>query len=322
MKEGAMQKAIAPDTRATGRSIGSARSRPALSRTTRRRYLLFILLVTPAFLLRLVTAAYPILQTIYLSFTNLSLLDGTNEFIGLQNYQRLPSNYGVKGAIDFTFILVVGSTTLTLVTGMAVAHLLNANFRGRGFARTINLIPWAIPTIVAGYVFRWLLDDQFGLITNWVYQLTGTHWVVFINPISARLAVILVSVWKDAPFMAIVFLAGLQGVPMEVYDAAKVDGANSWQRFWRITIPLIMPLTITMGLFRLVWSLGGFDLVYGVTQGGPGVATSVLALQVFREGISFFKFGFASSISVVLFVIVAVIGLIGLWLYRKADVNY
>jgi multiple sugar transport system permease protein len=134
--------------------------------------------------------------------------------------------------------------------------------------------------------------------------------------------VILVFAWKNAPFVAIVMLAGLQGVPMDIYDAAKVDGANAWQRFWRITLPLIMPLTVTMVLFWMVWSLANFDLVYGLTQGGPGVATSVLALQIFREGIMFFKFGFASALSVILLILVAILGVFGLWLFRKAEVNY
>jgi multiple sugar transport system permease protein len=294
----------------------------ALPKATRRRYLLFLLLIAPAFLLRLTTAAYPILQTIYLSFTDLNLIKNTHAFVGLQNYVAVANDYGVRGALHFTIMLVVGSTILDLAVGMLVALLLNASFRGTRFARTINLIPWAIPTIVAGYAFRWLLDDQFGLIPYWVNQISGAHLVAFISPISAQAAVILVYVWKDAPFMAFVFLAGLQGVPMDVYEAAKVDGANGWHRFWRITLPLVMPLAITMGLFRLVWSLGGFDLVYGLTQGGPGVATSVLALQVFREGIMFFKFGFASAISVILLIIVAIVGGIGLWLFRKTEVLY
>jgi multiple sugar transport system permease protein len=222
----------------------------------------------------------------------------------------------------FTVMLVVGATLLELIVGMLIALLLNSAFRGRGFARTINLIPWAIPTIVAGYAFRWLLDDQFGLVPVWIQQLTGIHFVAFIAPTSAQLMVILAHVWKDAPFMAIVFLAGLQGVPLDLYDAAKVDGANAWHRFWGVTLPLLMPLTITMVLFRLVWSLGSFDLVYGMTQGGPGVATSVLALQIFRQGILFFKFGFASAISVVLLVLVGLAGVVGLWLFRKTDVAY
>lgn len=294
----------------------------ALSKAVRRRYLLFILLVAPAFLLRLSTAASPILQTIYLSFTNLSVLKGTNEFVGLQNYRDMGSDYSVQGSITFTIIYVLASGVLQLMVGMLIALLLNVTFSGRGFARTINLIPWAIPTIVAGYVFRWLLDDQFGMIPHWIYMLSGERMVTFISPTGAKLAVILVNVWKDAPFIAIVFLAGLQGIPLDVYDAARVDGANAWQRFWSITMPLVMPLVITMGLFRLVWSLASFDLVYGLTFGGPGVATSVLALKIFQEGILFFKYGFASALSVVLLILVAIIGLVGLTLFRRTEVTY
>lgn len=294
-----------------------------LSRTSvRKRYLLFLLLIAPAFILRIITAAYPILQTIQLSFTSMDLINGTNSFVGLKNYQAMLSDYGVQGALSFTTLLVVASTALDLIVGMLIALLLNSAFHGRGFARTINLIPWAVPTIVAGYVFRWFLDDQFGLLTTWIFQLSGVHVVAFINDLSAKLVVIFAYVWKDAPFIAVIFLAGLQGVPVELYDAAKMDGANSWHRFWLITIPLIMPLTVTMGMFRLLWSLGNFDLVFGLTAGGPGVSTSVLALQIFRTGILFFKFGMASAISVVLLIFVALIGLFGLWLFRKTEVTY
>lgn len=293
-----------------------------LAPAVRRRYLLFLALILPAFLLRFATAAYPILQTVSLSLTNLNALKNTNDFVGLQNYLSMTSDFNVRGTLEFTVLFVLSSTFLSIAFGMLIALLLNATFMGQTFARTINLIPWVIPTIVAGYAFRWLLDDQFGLLTNWVLDLTGIRPVIFISPFSARLTTILVSAWKDAPFFAVVFLAGLQGVPLDLYDAAKVDGANGWQRFWNITIPLIMPLTVTMALFRLVWSLASFDLVYGLTQGGPGIATSVLALQIFREGILFFKYGFASALSVVLLVLVAVIGVVGLWLFRKADVTY
>ncbi len=292
------------------------------SRSVWRRYMLFVILVSPAFLLRFATAAYPIAQTILYSFTNYNLLKGTNSNIGFKNYDRMTTNYGVQGALSFTILYVLASTILELVVGLLIAQLLNANFKGRTFARTINLIPWAIPTIVAGYAFRWFLDDQFGLIPNWFHSLTGNDMVIFIDPTLAKIAVILVHVWKDAPFMAIVFLAGMQGVPLDLYEAAKMDGANGLQRFFRITLPLVMPLVITMGLFRIVWSLSGFDLVYGLTSGGPGVATSVLALQVFREGILFFKFGFASAISVVLLIFVGIVGVVGLGLYRRADITY
>jgi len=306
-------------------SIASANRATAFrwpSRATRQRYALFVLLVAPALLLRFSTAIYPIVETILYSFRDFSLLKGTDEYVAFENYADLTTNFGVRGALSFTIIYVLASTILELIVGLMIAQLLNANFKGRTFARTINLIPWAIPTIVAGYAFRWLLDEQFGLIPYWVSQITHEQMVVFIDPFTARLAVILVHVWKDAPFMAVVFLAGMQGIPVDLYEAAKVDGANAWHRFWRITLPLVAPLVITMGLFRIVWSLASFDLVYGLTQGGPGVATSVLSLQIFREGIMFFKFGFASAISVVLLLLVALVGAFGLALYRRFDVTY
>src|SRR5512144_1343414 len=153
------------------------------SRTVRRRYLLFVILVAPAFLLRIATAAYPILQTIFLSLTNLSILKGTNDFVGLQNYGAMTKDFGVQGALFFTIVYVLASTVLELIAGMLIALLLNASFKGRTFARTINLIPWAIPTIVAGYAFRWLLDDQFGLVPVWIHQLTGFRFVAFISPL-------------------------------------------------------------------------------------------------------------------------------------------
>jgi multiple sugar transport system permease protein len=185
----------------------------------------------------------------------------------------------------------------------------------------VNLIPWAIPTIVAAYAFRWLLDDQFGLIPQWIFQITGHRPVIFISPFGAQSAVILVNVWKNVPFMAIIFLAGLQGVPLDLYEAAKVDGSNTWQRFWYITLPLVMPLVVTMSLFFVVWQLANFDLVYGLTYGGPGTATVTLALRIFQEGMLFYKFGYASAISVALLLLVGLVGLIGLVINRKVEIN-
>jgi multiple sugar transport system permease protein len=311
-----------PRASAIHRPPGRVARALASVRPGKNRYVLFAMLVAPALLLRLATAAYPIAQTIQYSFTDLSLLNATNNFVGLQNYRDMFGDYGVRGALSFTLIYVLVSTLLDLLVGLMIALLLNESFRGRTLLRALTLIPWAVPTIVAGYVFRWLLDDQFGLLTTWVAQLAGVRPVVFTSPLSARIVVILVQVWKDAPFIAVVLLAGLQGVPHDIYEAARVDGASAWQRFWGITVPLITPLLITMALFRMVWSLANFDLVYGLTFGGPGVATSVLALRVFQEGILFFNFGFASAISVVLLLIVALIGAGGLWLFRRADVAY
>jgi len=284
-----------------------------------KRLIIFLILITPVFVLRLATAAYPILNTIYLSLTNLHLIDGTNDFIGLKNYGVMFENYNFQNALSFTIIFVLVSTILELILGLLIALMLNASFRGRHFARTINLIPWAIPTIVAAYTFRWILDDQFGMFSHAISQFTGENPVILNSALGARLSTILVNVWKNAPFMAIIFLAGLQGVPIELYEAAKVDGANAWQRFWKITLPMIIPLVITMSMYLMVWQLASFDLIYGFTRGGPGVATNVLAFYIFQEGFLFFKFGYASAVSMILLLLVALVGLLGIIWFRRYD---
>jgi multiple sugar transport system permease protein len=294
--------------------------RQALLSPAQRRYLTFLLLIAPVVIVRLSTTAYPIIRTAELSLTNSSLLSGTDQFIGLENFRAMRTDFGILSAIRFTIAFVLGSTLLQIIVGLLIALLLNARFRGRGFARSINLIPWAIPTIVAAYAFGWLLNDQFGLIPYWVNVISGERIAPLSSALSAQVSLILVNVWKNAPFMAVVFLAGLQGVPEDLYEAAKVDGANVLQRFWAITLPMITPLLIAQGMFFVVWQLAAFDLIFGLTNGGPGVATVTLSLRIFQEGILFFKYGFASAISMVLIALVAVLGLVGLFFFRRREV--
>ena len=276
-------------------------------RWRRRTIITFWALVAPVLILRLVTSVYPIGHTIWLSFTNTHLIEQTQDFIGLDNYRQMPQDPAIQSALTFTIVNVLASTALQLLLGLLIALMLNS--------------PWAIPGITAAYAFRWLLDDQFGLIPEWTYLLTGERPLFFLTAFSARTVLILLNVWKNVSFVAILFLAGLQGVPTEVYEAAKVDGANAWQGFWSITLPLVMPLIVTMSLFLMIGQLGGIDLVYGLTNGGPGNATATLGLRIFQEGMRFFKFGYASAISVVLLLLICVIGALGMWVNRKVEVN-
>ncbi len=287
----------------------------------RRTLVLFAALVAPILLLRGFGAAYPIVDTIRLSFRDLSVLDGTDTFVGFQNFRDLWGDYVVRDAINFTVIFVLVSTVLELVFGMAVALLLNASFRGRRVARAINLIPWAIPTIVAAYAFQWLLDDQFGMIPQLVQSTSGEQILPLVSATGAKASLILVNVWKNTPFIAIVFLAGLQAVPEELYEAAKVDGATALQRLRGITVPMMLPLIVVMGMFFIVWQLAAFDLIFGLTAGGPGSATTTLSLRIFQVGLQFFDFGQAAALGVVLLLMVAIVGLIGIVLFRRVEVK-
>lgn len=286
-----------------------------------RRYLLFFLLVSPAIILRVVTAVYPVLRTFYLSFFNINLMMQSSTFVGLNNFVQILQDYNNRDVFSFTMIFIIASVILQLILGMAIANLLNAKFPGRNLVRTVNLIPWAIPTIVAGLAFRWMLDDQYGLITDWIVRITGQRPDLLVYPFTARLWVILVNVWKNTPFMAVVLLAGLQSVPAELYEAAKIDGATPFQSFRHITVPVSTSLLITLGLFFFIWQLANFDLMLGMTHGGPGVATTVISYTIFQQGMLWYNWGMASALGVLLMLVVAIVGIIGLYLFRRYDVS-
>ncbi|NPV65972.1 MAG: sugar ABC transporter permease [Anaerolineae bacterium] len=283
-----------------------------------RRYVAAALLLAPVILLRLFTTLYPFVQTIFLSFEKYNPAFPPRQYVGLGNFEKIASDIVVRSSVEFTLIFVFGSTLFQLIFGIMVASLLNSRFRLRNLARTINLIPWAIPMVVAAVGWRWLFDGTYGWITDLLHRL-GIDYSWLIDPVGARIAILIVSVWKSTPFVAISILAGLQGVSEELYEAARVDGANAWQSFWSITLPLIMPLTVTIGMFMLVWQLAVFDLPYAMTSGGPGFATSVLAYQI-QQQVATLNYGYASALSVVMFLIVGLIGIIGVVAFRRVQV--
>ena len=296
-------------------------SRNPLRRLTLRQqfYVIALLLLLPAVALRLFTTFYPFLQTALYSLQKYNPAFPPQEFIGLGNFQRLSNDPVVQSSIAFTILFVGVSTVFQLALGLAVAHLLNAPFRLRGLARTVSLIPWAMPMIVAALGFRWMFDDQFGMIPDLLRRI-GLEAKWLIDPQNARVAVIIVNIWKSTPFVALVLLAGLQGISRDLYEAAKVDGANPWQGLRFITIPMLMPIIVTTSMFMLVWQLAVFDLPFAMTGGGPGFSTTVLAQKIYLE-MNSLNFGYAASIGMVLVGIVVVIGLIGLYLFRRYEVT-
>ncbi len=287
-----------------------------------RFYVIAILLLLPAVGLRVFTAFYPFLQTAYLSFHryNPAFDHGGPVFVGLGNFQRMSADPVVQASISFTLVFVLGATFFQLALGLAVAHLLNAAFRLRFLSRALVLIPWAIPMAVAALGFRWMFDDQFGMIPDLLRSLAGVEMRWLIDPNNAKLAVTSVAVWKSTPFVALVLLAGLQGIGRDLYEAARVDGANAWTSLFYITIPMLLPILITTGMFMIVWQLAVFDLPFLMTGGGPGYSTTVIAQKIYLESNSL-NYGYAASISMALVGIVAVVGVVGLYLFRRFDVS-
>jgi multiple sugar transport system permease protein len=284
-----------------------------------RFYVVAVLLLLPAVGLRAFTTLYPFIQTSLYSLQKYNPAFPPQQFVGLGNFQRLAADPVVQASVGFTVLFVVVSTFFQLTLGLTLAHLLNAPFRLRGLARALSLIPWAMPTIVAAIGFRWMFDDQFGMIPDFLRRVgLETRWLI--DPRNAQLAVILVSIWKSTPFVALVLLAGLQGIGRDLYEAATVDGANRWQVLRSITIPMLMPILVTIGMFMLVWQLAVFDLPFGMTGGGPGYATTVLAQKIYQE-MNSLNYGYAASLSMVLVGIVAIIGIVGLFLFRRYEVR-
>ncbi len=284
-----------------------------------RRYVLAYALILPALALRTFTTFYPFVQTLLLSIQRYNPAFPPRRYIDVRNFERISTDLVVRESLEFTLIFVFVSTFFQVFLGLAIAHLLNANFRLRGLARTISLIPWAVPMVVAAIGFKWMFDDQFGMIPDLLGRV-GYHEKWLVDPVNAQIAVIFVNVWKSTPFCALLLLAGLQGISLDLYEAAKVDGANWFDSLRFITVPMIMPIMVTVTMFMLVWQLAVFDLPFAMTGGAPGFATTVVAQKIYLE-INSLNYSFAAAVSVMLVAIVTLIGGAGIYTLRRVEVS-
>jgi trehalose/maltose transport system permease protein len=275
-----------------------------------------------------IVAGWPLLRTIYFSFTDTSLqnLYG-GKFVGFKNYlgwttlksgRVLYSGLLVDpawwNAVWNTVRFAVVSVALETVIGMVVALVLNAEFRGRGIVRAAILIPWAIPTIVSAKMWAWMLNDQFGMINDILLNLglisTKIAWTASTD--TAMTAVLIVDIWKTTPFMALLILAGLQMVPRDVYEAAKIDGVHPIKVFFRVTLPLVRPALMVAVIFRLLDAMRIFDLIYVLT---PNSAATKTMSVISRENLfDFDKFAYGSAQSTLLFLIIAVMTVLYIWI--------
>src|SRR5215207_1527583 len=226
-------------------------------------------MILPALLIILIVAFYPVTQALYLSLTN-SNINGAGPFVGLRNYVLMFQNSEFQEGLINTVIFTAVSVFFEFVLGLAIALAINRAFRGRGLVRAAVLVPWAFPTVISAVMWRLMFQDQVGVI-NYVANYLG----IISEPILSDqtlllIAAILVDTWKTTPFVALLLLAGLQTIPGDVYEAARVDGASVVQRFWRITMPLLKPAILVAVLFRTVDALRVYDLPAVMTQGAFG----------------------------------------------------
>jgi multiple sugar transport system permease protein len=284
-------------------SVPRARRRSGLSE---RR--LAALMLSPSILVIALVAAYPIGYAVWLSLNEYSVrVPGLSRWAGFDNYERLLRSHDFWNAFKTTFLFTGISVSLELVLGVAMALAMHEAFRGRALLRTTVLVPWAILTVVTAMTWRTIFEPDLGFANTVLrtLHLPGGH-VVWLGQSGYAMAVmIFADVWKTAPFMALLILAGLQVIPQDVYDAAKVDGATAWQRFRRVTLPLLMPAILVALIFRTLDALRIFDLPFVLTQGANGTTTLSLDAQqtLVNDGI----IGLGSALSVLTFLTVMVV---------------
>jgi multiple sugar transport system permease protein len=271
---------------------------------------LAILMVSPSMILIAIVAAYPIAYAIWLSLHEYSVrVAGLSRWAGLRNYTTALQDSAFWDSVRVTFIFTGSSVILETLIGLGMALVMHSAFRGQGVLRTIVLVPWAVLTVVTAIMWQTMFEPQLGFVNSLLGAVglpDDTVWLGH-NP-EALLVMILADVWKTAPFMALLLLAGLQVIPNEIYEAARVDGATAWQRFARITLPLLKPALLVALIFRTLDALRIFDLPFVLTQGAHGTTTlSIISYETFQTNRIL---GLGSALAVLTFLIVMIVSFV------------
>lgn len=262
---------------------------------------------------------YPIGRTLWLSLREADLsflVRGQSRFVGLDNYVTVFTDSHLRSVLLTTAVFGLSCVSATMTLGFAVAIFLNRRFRGRALLMVLVLLPWAMPRVAAGIVWRWLFHDQYGLV-NWLLSRLGAvgfeGFAWFNDRLSAFVAIGVVVVWQSFPFVALSLLAGLRSIPPELLEAARADGASGSQRLRHVIVPLLRPLLVTLVAVSTIWDFKVFDQVYAMTQGGPARSTEVIAIAVYREAFTRFDLGVAAALATSLFAVLAVLA----WMYVR-----
>jgi len=235
------------------------------------------------------------------------MFSGATTFIGLENYTRMFQSSEFWQVLGNTAVYTIGTIPINMALSLWVAHILNKKLVGRKFLRTAFFAPVIISPVAAAVIWRWMYDPNFGLI-NYSISFLGIDAVNWLNePTAAMFALIIMGVWKTFGINMVLFSAGLQGIPDNYFEAAELDGAGKWAKFWHITIPMLAPTTFFILIMSMISSFQVFDIVYVLTSGGPMGSTKVLVFYVYEYAFKFFEMGYASAISYFLFAVLFVL---------------
>ena len=276
-------------------------------------------LIAPAALYIVLIVAWPLLETIRLSFTNSSLAG--EDYVGFENYQKMLSSKKFNGIVTRTFVWMFFSVTLKLLMGLIGAVLLNANLKGRSIFRVLVMPPWVVPIAIGMLGWLWLYNGYFGIIAG-----VGMRTGILDGPFgflaykqSAFISTIIADVWVGTPMVTVFFLAAMQGVPRDLYEAAYCDGASRWDRFFKITLPQITPVIITMSLLSAIWTFNSFEIIWILTEGGPRGATTTLIIDTYKQALGNYKFGRGAARAVVVMILLTLFA--GFYLALLARIN-
>lgn len=294
---------------------------PSATPRERREWLLFALLIGPNLLLFAVFTYWPLLYNFYLSFVRWNFLRPRRPFVGLENYIDVFTSARFWTIVANTLAFTIWSVGLTLVLGLALALLLNQPLRGRNAARAALFSPAVMAGAVVAVVWSYIFDPRYGLLDQLLgfVGLNSPDWLN--DPAWAMPAVILVYVWKNLGYAVVIYLAGLQGIPRELYDAARVDGAGPWARFRHVTLPGLSPVAFFLSVTSVLATFQAFDMIKVLTDGGPVIATTTLIFYLYELGFVSYDAGQAGVVAMVLFAIMFVLTLIQLR-YLERRVSY
>jgi multiple sugar transport system permease protein len=282
-----------------------------------------VLLYAPSLLIIFFIVIYPIGFATYLSafYYHLVKLNQTH-FVGLDNYISILTDPEFWLALSNGMVFTFGSLVPQIVLGLAMAQLLNhPDLKWKTFWRGLMIMPWLVPTVTVAIIFRWIFNDIYG-IANHVLIGTGVISEPYAWLADKKLAMtilIVANVWRGLPLMVVMFLAGLQGIPHDLYQAARVDGASSWQSYVKITLPLLAPIILIAGILRTIWIFNFFDLPWIMTMGGPAKATETPPIYAYLRAFSGYRLGEGAAITMLLFLILMAFAFVYFWLRKRSE---
>ncbi len=306
----------------TQRAFVRAPRRGAATRLLEDERWLAAALLLPTVILLGLFIAYPFAEGVWLAVTD-TRVGVPGSFVGLANFEALLNDSIFRTAVYNTFVYTAVATVFKLGLGLWLALLLNRSFRGKAFTRAFILLPFIIPTVLSTFAWKWMFDPTFSVINWTLFHLGIIHsrinWLG--DPNLALISVIIVNVWRGVPFFAISLLAGLQTINPELQEAAAIDGARPWQRFWHVTWPLLLPVTMVVVLFSIIQTFADFQLVYVLTGGGPANATQLFATYAYQIGVGTGLLSQGAAISLAMFPFLLIVVVVQLLYIRRVEVH-